>query len=84
MATEPTVMSEDQAPQGDSQPQTTQIPIEMFEGKDLKPGDVFEFKVVSVDEKSGSVNVAYNTGDDDGGSDSLAGEFDNPPKQKGY
>jgi len=57
----------------------------MFGGKEPKEGDVFEFKVVSLNTDSGTVTIAYNSGsatgnDDDeageaGGADGMAAEF---------
>ena len=65
-------------PQGD-QAQTAEIPSSMFGGKPPQEGEVVEFKVISVDQQSGNVTVAYNTTDskseDMGGSDGMADEF---------
>lgn len=79
-----------QAPQeqaGADQGQTAELPLTMFGGQEPKEGDVFEFKVVAINADSGTVTVAYNTGDagdDAGGSDGMAEEFskDRMAKQK--
>lgn len=81
-------MSEDDGAQGGeggqhdmSQEQTTSIPLAMFQGQSVKEGDVFEFKVVSVDSENNAAIVAYNTGDEDktpSGSDQMAEDMDKP------
>ena len=69
-------------PQGD-QAQTAEIPSSMFGGKPPQEGEVVEFKVISVDQQSGNVNVAYNTAEPTepaGGTDGMADEFQPKPK----
>lgn len=65
-------------PESEDQAETTSIPISMIGGMEVKPGDTISLKVVSVDQDSGSVNVVYDDNEaKEGGSDGLAGEFNN-------
>jgi hypothetical protein len=67
------------SPDGDYQQQTVQIPISACPDTP-KPGAMLQFKVVSVDQNAGTVNaVCVEPEEEQGGSDSLAAEFNQQP-----
>jgi hypothetical protein len=79
-----TPMQEDDsadAPPESGQQSTVEIPLASFGGNPPQEGSTIQLKVVSVDTQNGVVNAMPMQGapDDDGGSDSMASEFDKPP-----
>lgn len=62
-------------PEQETEQPTVEIPLSAC--PDCKPGDTLMAKVVSVDSKSGTINVAIQEGEEEGGSDSMAAELGN-------
>lgn len=85
MAEDETTPEEQTAPK---QTETGSLPLSMWGGRPVKEGDVFQVKVISVDQESGTANVemaGYGSGGMRRmrGSDKMAEEFDQPRQQGG-
>lgn len=61
-------------PSAPGEQQTIPIPLSAFPVPP-KPGGMVQLKVISIDQNAGAVNAVVMAPDTDGGSDSLANEF---------
>lgn len=86
MAEDETTPEEQSAPE---QAETGSLPLSMWGDRPVKEGDVFQVKVISVDQQSGTANVemaGYGGGSmrrQMRGSDKMAEEFDQPKQMGG-
>lgn len=67
----------------EDQSETAELPLSIVGDQPVKEGDVIRLTVVSVDQDSGTINVAYDHAkpSSDGGTDAMAEQISNPTPQ---